>query len=389
MLQLKKRIALVAGTRPEAIKIAPLYFALQESAYLQPILLATAQHRQMLDQTLKVFGIKADADLNLMQVGQTLPDLTSRVINAVSDWLGDNPIDAMIVQGDTTTVLGSAIAAFYRSIPIGHVEAGLRTGDIHSPFPEEMNRRLTSPLVHWHFCPTNTSRDNLIKENYQADSIYVVGNTVIDALFWMREKLNQNRDQGLNLLDSLQIPSAFRQKFFNELNGRFILVTGHRRESFGDGFVNLCSAIAAIAKSFPEVGILYPVHMNPQVREPVQRILASIKNVALIEPASYEAFVYLMNRCEFILSDSGGVQEEAPSLGKPVLVMRESTERPEAIAAGTCRLVGTNPEKIFAEASLLLNDSREYTSRTKLANPYGDGTAARQIAAILERDLSL
>ncbi len=382
----KKRVALVVGTRPEAIKIAPVYFALRESSFLEPILLATAQHRQMLDQTLSVFGLTPDADLNLMQPGQTLSDLTARVITAVTGWLESNSVDAILAQGDTTTVLGTAIASFYKRVPLGHIEAGLRTGTIDSPFPEEMNRRLTSPLARWHFCPTDVSKSNLVRECISAANIHVTGNTVVDALLWMRNKLQTNNQQA-NLLDSLDIRPAFRHSFIENSKSRWILVTGHRRESFGGGFENICKAIRSLVDTYPDLGILYPVHLNPNVREPVQRILSNHNRIELVEPASYEPFVYLMNRCTFILTDSGGVQEEAPSLGKPVLVMRESTERPEAVQAGTCRLVGTDVGKILAESAILLNDPQEYQRRSGLSNPYGDGQASIRIREILERDL--
>ncbi len=383
----KKRIALVAGTRPEAIKIAPIYFELSKSDLLQPILLATAQHRQMLDQTLDVFGLTPDADLDLMQPGQTLPELTGRVINAVTDWLLKNPVDAMLVQGDTTTVLGSALAAFYQQIPIGHIEAGLRTGTISSPFPEEMNRRLTSPLARWHFCPTSTSQANLLKESIDPKSIHVTGNTVVDALLWMRNQVHQSVETASSCLADLKLPSDFTERFVNDPDSQWILVTGHRRESFGSGFEDICMAIRKIVDTFPDVGVLYPVHLNPNVREPVQRILSSHPNIALIEPVAYRPFVYLMDNATFILTDSGGVQEEAPSLGKPVLVMRESTERPEAVEAGTCRLVGTSIERIVAEATILLRDKAEYARRSQLSNPYGDGKSAGRVREILERDL--
>ncbi len=383
----KKRIALVVGTRPEAIKMAPVYFALRESTLLEPILLATAQHRQMLDQTLGVFGISPDADLDLMQPGQTLPDLTARVIVAVSNWLKANPVSAILAQGDTTTVLGASMAAFYERIPVGHVEAGLRTGTIESPFPEEMNRRLTSPLATWHFCPTEVSKANLLKESIKPQGIHVTGNTVVDALLWMRDKLRQSNDAGANLLEPLKIPADFYDRFIENPTAKWILVTGHRRESFGDGFENICKAIRTLVDQHDALGVLYPVHLNPNVREPVQRLLSNHRRIALIEPAAYQQFVYLMDRCTFLLTDSGGVQEEAPSLGKPVLVMRESTERPEAVQAGTCRLVGTNIDRILSEANILLSDQVEYDRRAQLANPYGDGKSSQRIRDILERDL--
>jgi UDP-N-acetylglucosamine 2-epimerase (non-hydrolysing) len=382
---LKRIVAVVAGTRPEAVKMAPVYFALRESTAFDTVFLATAQHRQMLDQTLGVFGIVPEHDLNLMQPGQTLPDLTGRMLTAVSNWCNQHKPAAILVQGDTTTVLASAMAAFYAKIPVGHVEAGLRTGNMMSPFPEEMNRRLTSPITRWHFCPTEVSQSNLQREGIST-GLHITGNTVVDALLWVRNRLQVNQVSAQEVAGRLNIPGSFRREFL-EGSKRWILVTGHRRESFGDGFERICQSIAKLTAAFPDVGVLYPVHLNPQVREPVQRLLGSNDRVALVEPAGYEDFVWLMDHCTFLLSDSGGVQEEAPSLGKPVLVMRDTTERPEGIEAGTCRLVGTNVETILREASLLLNDHAEYAKRSALKNPYGDGLAAPRIRAILEKEL--
>jgi len=384
---MKKKVVIVAGTRPECIKLAPVYFALQQSDRLEPVWLATAQHRHMLDQALKVFGIVPQYDLNLMQPGQSLADLTARVLQAVSQWCHQHRPAAMLVQGDTTTVLASALAAFYQQIPVGHVEAGLRTGNMASPYPEEMNRRLTSPLAQWHFCPTDMSRENLLREAISSHQLHVTGNTVIDALLWVCDRLNQ---QGMNLesiVAATHIPASFAERFLAGSESRWILVTGHRRESFGGGFERICLALRELASLYPSVGILYPVHLNPQVREPVNRLLSSIPNIALIEPVDYLQFVWLMSRCTFLLSDSGGVQEEAPSLGKPVLVMRDTTERPEGVAAGTCRLVGTEPQRIMAEASRLLDDQPEYLRRSALANPYGDGQAAQRISHVLANSL--
>ncbi len=386
---MKRKVVIVAGTRPEAIKMAPVYFALQKSHRLAPLFLSTAQHRQMLDQAVNVFGIKPDFDLDLMQPGQTLPELTGRVINAVTRFLETERPDAILVQGDTTTVLASALAAFYAGVPVGHVEAGLRTGNMRSPFPEEMNRRLTTPLARWNFCPTETSRHNLLREGVAPQSITVTGNTVIDALLWMRQRLWAEGVTAEDVAARCGIPAAFADRFMRRDagEGRFVLVTGHRRESFGHGFENICSAIAELTRRNPDVGILYPVHLNPRVQEPVRRILGSNPNVTLIEPVGYRDFIWLMDRSYFVLSDSGGVQEEAPSLGKPVLVMRDTTERPEGVEAGTCRLVGTDPAKILVEAQLLLEDPREYARRSALQNPYGDGRASGRIVAILEETL--
>ena len=368
--------------------MAPVYFALRESNRLRPVFVSTGQHRQMLDQTLAVFGIKPDHDLNLMKPGQTLPDLTVRVLAATTSWLAEHKPAAVLVQGDTTTVLASAIAAFYLRIPIGHVEAGLRTGNMMSPWPEEMNRRLTSPLVRWNFCPTEVSKANLLKEGIPADTCHVTGNTVIDALLRVRDGQRRRGLGAAEVASKVGISAAFTNRYLSAKGRPWILVTGHRRESFGGGFERICEAINRLTELHPEVGVLYPVHLNPQVQEPVKRILGGNPRVCLVAPAADEEFVWLMDHCRFLLSDSGGVQEEAPSLGKPVLVMRDTTERPEGVTAGTCRLVGTDPDAILREADILLNQPSEYARRSALKNPYGDGTAARLIRQILERDIS-
>jgi len=377
----------VAGTRPEAVKMAPVYFALKESKTLDVVFLSTAQHRQMLDQTLQSFGIVPEHDLNLMQPGQSLVDLTSRVLNSVHGWCEQYRPAALLVQGDTTTVLASSLAAFYQRIPIGHVEAGLRTGDMMSPFPEEMNRRLTSPLARWHFCPTEVSRQNLLRESI-SEQVHVTGNTVVDALLWIRNKLKAQGRSAIDVGKRVGASSRFVDNYMAKDDKPWILVTGHRRESFGDGFERICQSVVQLTREFPELGILYPVHLNPSVREPVQRILGNVANIELVEPAGYEDFVWLMDHCYFILSDSGGVQEEAPSLGKPVLVLRDQTERPEGVEAGTCTLVGTDLGRILKAARELLSNPSEYQRRTKLANPYGDGTASLKIRAILESTLT-
>jgi len=378
----KKRIFTVAGTRPEAIKMAPVYLELKKSQTLEPILLATAQHRQMLDQAFAVFGIEPEFDLNLMRPGQDLAGLTSRILESVTAHLLAEKPDAVLVQGDTTTAFTSALAAFYAGIPVGHVEAGLRTYNPLSPWPEEMNRRLISPLSRWNFPPTEASRAHLLSEKISAEQIHVTGNTVVDALLSVRNRVAVLPEA--EMLQRTGVPLAFWEKFSA---GRWILVTGHRRESFGGGFEDICRAIVEITERFPDVGILYPVHLNPKVQEPVERLLGENSNIALIDPCSYEEFVWLMSKCYFILSDSGGVQEEAPSLGKPALVMRDTTERPEGVDAGTCRLVGTDPDVIVAAAAELLGDSSEYERRAQLQNPYGDGQASRRIREILEADL--
>lgn len=385
----RKKVAVVVGTRPEVIKMAPVVFALQASDSLEPVLVSTGQHREMLDQAMATFGLKPDVDLQLMQPGQTLPGLTARAITAVTDFLEKDRPDAVVVQGDTTTVLSGGMAAFLADVPVGHVEAGLRTGNMRSPFPEEMNRRLTSPLARWHFCPTGGSQANLVREAIPVEDCHVTGNTVVDSLLWVRDRLEQLGVSGADVAKRLEIPSTFAGRYLaaNSSDSEFILVTGHRRESFGGGFERICEAILGLQERHPNVGILYPVHLNPRVQEPVNRLLGDCKGVALCKPAGYEDFVWLMNQAKFMLSDSGGVQEEAPSLGKPVLVMRETTERPEGVDAGTCRLVGTDPAKILEEAGILLGDADAYAQRSALQNPYGDGEAAKRIAAILERDL--
>lgn len=382
-----RSVALIVGTRPECIKMAPLYFELLKSPTIRPILVATAQHRQMLDQTLAVFGLRPDVDLNLMQPGQGLPDLTARVLTSVHSWIAMARPDAVLVQGDTTTVLGSALAAFYANVPVGHVEAGLRTDDMRSPYPEEMNRRLTAPLVRWNFCPTAQARENLLSEAVDDASCTVTGNTVVDALLWMRERL-KGREADADVVGRLGVPPAFAERYLANPEARWILVTGHRRESFGQGFEQICLALQQLTERHPDLGVLYPVHLNPLVQEPVHRLLGKNPRIALIPPARYEDFVWLMDRATVILTDSGGVQEEAPSLGKPVLVLRNTTERVEAVAAGTCTLVGTDPARICQETTRLLNDPAEYLRRSRLQNPYGDGTAARKIREVLERDLA-
>lgn len=381
------RIALIVGTRPECIKLAPVYAELRKSAKLRPLLVSTGQHRQLLDQALGSFDLKPDADLGLMQPGQSLPDLTGRVIAGVTAWLAETKPDAVLVQGDTTTVLGAAMAAFYAGIPVGHVEAGLRTSDLRSPFPEEMNRRLTSPLARWHFCPTEGSRANLLRENIPAADCHVTGNTVIDALLGMRERLRARSIPAAEVGDRLGVPADFVRTHLAIPSARWVLVTGHRRESFGDGFERICRSIRRLVDEHPDLGVLYPVHLNPRVQEPVQRLLGGHPRIALARPAAYEDFVWLMDRAAFVLTDSGGVQEEAPSLGKPVLVMRENTERPEGVEAGTCVLVGTDPDKILRESARLLSDPAEYLRRSQLRNPYGDGTASAKIRQVLEQQM--
>lgn len=373
-------IAIIFGTRPEAIKLAPVVLALRGHPAIACRVCVTAQHRQMLDSVLEAFGIAPDADLDLMRPGQSLGRLTARGIEAIDGYLGRERPDLVLVQGDTTTVLCAALAAFYHHIPVGHVEAGLRTGDLHSPWPEEANRVLTSRLAALHFAPTETSRQNLLKEGVAADRIFVTGNTVIDALLLAREKI---RD------DPPPIPGLSPSLLEDGPDRPLVLITGHRRESFGAGFESICRAVAALAHRFPHAQFVYPVHLNPRVREPVGRILGAAEagNIHLIEPLPYLPFLALMDRATLILTDSGGIQEEAPSLGKPVLVLRETTERPEAVAAGTVRLVGTDERVIVAEAARLLTEPAAYEAMTCAHQPYGDGRAAARIVDICLRFL--
>lgn len=371
-----KKVAVIFGTRPEAIKLVPVILALKKRSDVDCRVCVTAQHRQMLDQVLDIFGVVPDVDLNLMQPNQTLGGLSARAIAALDNYLADDKPDVVLVQGDTTTVFCGALAAFYHKIPVGHVEAGLRTGNLVSPWPEEANRVLTTQLARWHFAPTEMNRQNLLKERVPDANIFVTGNTVIDALFLALEKVKETSPSVAGLPgDSLH---CFGDK-------KMVLITGHRRENFGEGFENICHAIAGLAEMFPNVEFVYPVHLNPNVRDPVQRILGRhiTNNIHLIEPQSYLPFVALMNRAHVILTDSGGVQEEAPSLGKPVLVMRETTERPEAVMAGSVKLVGTNCEKIIAETSGLLTAGSSHSMGKAIHNPYGDGRAGDRIVNIL------
>jgi len=363
------------GTRPEAIKLAPLVHALSQDAAFESKVCVTAQHREMLDQVLRLFEITPDYDLDIMKPGQGLTEITCRILAGLKPVLDDFKPDVVLVHGDTTTPLSASLAAFYHQIPVGHVEAGLRTGDLSSPWPEEANRLLTGHLATWHFAPTENARANLLKENIPGKGIYVTGNTVIDALLWVRDRFSGDTSLAQQLAASYP---------FLDADKKLILVTGHRRESFGDGFERICSALADIARQHPDVQIVYPVHLNPNVSEPVNRILHGIDNIVLINPQDYLPFVYLMDKAYLILTDSGGVQEEAPSLGKPVLVMRETTERPEAVDAKTVILVGTDPARIVEEVNRLLTDENEYNSMSRAHNPYGDGHACHHILEALK-----
>ncbi len=372
------KILQIFGTRPEAIKMAPVVKALEQANNIENRVCITAQHRDMLDQVLDFFDIRADHDLNIMKPGQSLAEVTARILTNLTTVLEEEKPDLVLVHGDTNTTMSASLAAYYQQIPIGHVEAGLRTHNLYSPWPEEANRLITDNLSALCFAPTKGSQQNLLQENIPTERITVTGNTVVDALFMARDKIMNDTDQ-----------LAIFEKAFNFLDPskKLILVTGHRRESFGGGFKNICHAISEIAER-NDVEILYPVHLNPNVQEPVNELLSGKSNIHLIAPQDYPSFVYLMNRSYLILTDSGGVQEEAPSLGKPVLVMRDTTERPEAVKAGTVKLVGTDKQLIIAEAKKLLDNTEHYKTMAAAHNPYGDGTAADQILkAILDAKL--
>lgn len=371
---MNSRILLTFGTRPEAIKMAPLVRRLKNTKGIDCFVCVTGQHREMLDQVLSLFRIRPHFDLNVMKRGQDLYDVTTSIMLGIRDVLTDCRPDLVLVHGDTTTTMAASLASFYQRIPVGHVEAGLRTGNLLSPWPEEANRKLTGVLAATHFAPTERARQNLLAENVPDDRIVVTGNTVIDALLHVRELLAN--DPQLRASAERHLPNL-------EADRRIVLVTGHRRESFGDGFERICSALAQLARAHPDADIVYPMHLNPSVREPVNRLLSNIPNVHLIEPLDYLPFVHLMDRAFLILTDSGGVQEEAPSLGKPVLVMRDTTERQEAVDAGVVKLVGTDAQKIFDGASQLLSDSRMYDAMSRGSNPYGDGNACERIARAL------
>lgn len=381
-----KRIMLVFGTRPEAIKMAPLVKEFQKNTKdFRTIVCVTGQHREMLDQVLSIFEIKPDYDLNIMKQGQDLYDVTARVLTGMRDVLKEANPDIVLVHGDTTTSTAAALAAFYQQIPVGHVEAGLRTHNIYSPWPEEMNRQLTGRIATYHFAPTPLSKQNLLMENVAEDRITVTGNTVIDALYMVVDKIKQDKELDAMLERSLRDAGydVARLKDGKAL----VLITGHRRENFGDGFISMCRAIKALTEKYPEVDFVYPMHLNPNVRRPIHEVfgedLSGLKNMFFIEPLEYLSFVYLMEKSTLVLTDSGGIQEEAPGLGKPVLVMRDTTERPEALEAGTVKLVGTDYDRIVSEVSALLDDSAYYDRMSKAVNPYGDGLACKRIVDVL------
>lgn len=370
---MRKKILSVVGTRPEVIKMAPLIHAIAASSTLENIVCASSQHRQMQDAMLDLFKIKPDFDLNVMKVDQSLEYITTAVLEKMAAVLKEAKPDIVLVQGDTTTSFVASLAAFYQGIPVGHVEAGLRTYNLKQPFPEEANRQLTSRLSRYHFAPTLQSQKNLIAEGISEAHVFVTGNTVIDALFWMKENLNMAR-----------ITQTLPESILKMIDRPYVLVTGHRRENFGDGFLEICQAIKILAEQKPDWQFIYPVHLNPNVQKPVFEILQNLPNVYLIDPVGYESFVYLMIKSQIILTDSGGVQEEAPSLGKPVLVMRNTTERPEGITAGTAQLVGTDLDKIITGILKLIHDPREYAKMANAVNPYGDGKAAERIISALK-----
>ena len=380
-----KKILFIFGTRPEAIKMAPLIKETGQSRSLGIEICVTGQHREMLDQVLKLFDICPDYDLNIMQPGQDLYDITSRILINLRDVLQQSKPDLVLVHGDTTTSMAAALAAFYQQIPVGHVEAGLRTHNIYSPWPEEMNRLLTGRLATYHFSPTPLSRNNLIKESINDRNIIVTGNTVIDALYWVVDKIKNNKELD-NELESVLSKAGYDVNRLD--NGKkLVLITGHRRENFGDGFINMCTAIKDLTIKHPNVDFVYPMHLNPNVRKPIHEVfgedLSGLKNMFFIEPLEYLSFVYLMEKSSIVLTDSGGIQEEAPGLGKPVLVMRDTTERPEALNAGTVKLVGTDYNKIVNEVSSLIDDKAAYEKMSKAVNPYGDGLACGRIVNAL------
>lgn len=368
------KILTVFGTRPEAIKMAPLVNELANTPDVTSYVCVTAQHREMLDQVLKLFEIRPDFDLNIMRPGQDLYSVTASILAGMKSVLHEIKPDYVLVHGDTSTTLAAALAAFYARVPVGHVEAGLRTRNIHSPWPEEANRQITGVLADLHFAPTEQARQNLVQEHKPEDRIFVTGNTVIDALLSVKKKIEG---------DPVLLKQFSEQFGFLSADRRLVLITGHRRENFGSGFEGICAAIAQLARTYPEMDFVYPVHLNPNVREPVNRLLRGRPNVYLIEPLDYLPFVYLMERSFLILTDSGGIQEEAPSLGKPVLVMRDTTERPEAVAAGTVRMVGTDPARIAQSVQNLTDHEIEYKKMAYAHNPYGDGTASPRIVQLL------
>lgn len=384
-----KKVLLVFGTRPEAIKMAPLVRKFKEVNTLETYVCITGQHREMLDQVLRIFDIQADFDLNIMKRGQDLYDVTSRILLGMRQILCELKPDLILVHGDTTTSMAATLSAFYQQIPVGHVEAGLRTNNIYSPWPEEMNRQITARIASYHFAPTKLSQENLLNENISAKRILVTGNTVIDALHWVVDRL-KNSETLANEQDKILQSCGYDVRRL-ESSRRLVLITGHRRENFGLGFLNICNAIKCLSEKYPDTDFVYPMHLNPNVRKPIHEVfgedLSNLKNLFFIEPLEYLPFVYLMEKSYLVLTDSGGIQEEAPGLGKPVLVMRDTTERPEAVTAGTVKLVSTDKNKIIQEVSDLLEDSNTYHNMSRAVNPYGDGKACERIVDFLNRVL--
>lgn len=383
-----KKIMLVFGTRPEAIKMAPLVKEFQKHIDdFETVVCVTGQHREMLDQVLTIFDIKPDYDLNIMKQGQDLYDVTSRVLLGLRDVLKEAQPDVVLVHGDTTTSTAAALAAFYQQIPVGHVEAGLRTHNIYSPWPEEMNRQITGRIATYHFAPTALSRENLLKENVADSNITVTGNTVIDALYMVVDKIK--KDTSLDSTLCMELKNAGYDVTRLGNGRKMVLITGHRRENFGDGFIHMCQAIKTLTNKYLDVDFVYPMHLNPNVRKPIHAVfgedLSNLGNMFFIEPLEYLSFVYLMEKSTIVLTDSGGIQEEAPGLGKPVLVMRDTTERPEALTAGTVKLVGTDFDKIVGEVSELLDNVEYYDRMSKAVNPYGDGRACERIVNVLKK----
>ena len=381
-----KKIMLVFGTRPEAIKMAPLVKEFQKNTKdFKTLVCVTGQHREMLDQVLHIFSIKPDYDLNIMKQGQDLYDVTSRVLLGMRDVLQKVKPDVVLVHGDTTTSTAAALAAFYQQIPVGHVEAGLRTHNIYSPWPEEMNRQITGRIATYHFAPTSLSKQNLLAENIKEETVTVTGNTVIDALYMVVDKIKNDKELDAELEDTLKTSGYDIKRLKN--GKKLVLITGHRRENFGDGFMSMCRAIQTLTKKYPDVDFVYPMHLNPNVRKPIHEIwgedLSNLCNMFFIEPLEYLSFVYLMEKSSIVLTDSGGIQEEAPGLGKPVLVMRDTTERPEALKAGTVKLVGTDYDKIVTEVSSLLDNQTYYDEMSNAVNPYGDGKECERLVGLL------
>lgn len=387
-----KKIMLVFGTRPEAIKMAPLVKAFQaRKEDFETVVCVTGQHREMLDQVLSLFDIKPDFDLNIMKQGQDLYDVTSRVLLGMRDVLKTYVPDILFVHGDTTTSTAAALAAFYHQIPVAHVEAGLRTGNIYSPWPEEMNRLITGRIATYNLSPTKLSRENLLRENVSDSKIVVTGNTVIDALHWVTNKINNDKDLNANLAKELVTKGYDVTRLSN--GRRLVLITGHRRENFGDGFRNICNALKALSEKYPDVDFVYPMHLNPNVRRPIHEAfgedLSNLGNMFFIEPLEYLMFIFLMEKSDVVLTDSGGIQEEAPGLGKPVLVMRDTTERPEALEAGTVKLVGTDYDAIVDNVSLLLDNREAYERMSRAVNPYGDGKACGRIIDFIKSKMEI